>query len=72
MTAKEELQEYLKLADPQDLVGCLKEHFEKDAIDDKHFEMISILYWNERSTFETLSDASKASIVIYLAIRNRG
>jgi len=72
MTAEEELQEYLKSADPQDLVDCLKEHFEKDAIDNKHFEMISILYWNDKSHFNMLSAGCKASIVIYLAMRNRG
>lgn len=72
MTVKEELQEYLNSADPQDLVDCLKEHLEKDATDKKHFEMISILYWNEKHTFNTLSAGCKASILIYLAMRNRG
>ena len=72
MTAKEELKEYLNSADPQDLVDCLKEQLEKDATDKKHFEMISILYWNEKNTFNTLSAGCKASILIYLAMRNRG
>lgn len=72
MSAKEELKEYLDKADSKDLLDCLKEHLEKDTVDDKHFEMISLLYWNDKTHFNALSAGCKASILIYLAIRNRG
>ena len=69
MTIKEELKEYLKKADPKDLRYCLREHFEKDSVDENYFKTISTLYWNDKKAFDTLSAGCKASILIYLAIR---
>ena len=68
---QKELQEYLAKANPKDLLDCLNEHFAKDAIDDKHFQMISLLYWNDKTHFNCLSDGCKASILIYLSIRGK-
>ena len=69
MTMKEELVNYLAKADAQDFTECLREHFAKDAIDDKHFEMISLLYWNDKTHFNALSAGCKASILLFLSMR---
>lgn len=69
MSMKEELTTYLATADAKDFIECLREHFAKDAIDDSHYKMISLLYWNDKNHFKVLSDGCKASIIVFLLTR---
>ena len=71
MTMKEELVNYLAKADAQDFTECLREHFAKDAVDDRHFRMIAELYWNDKNHFKILSEGCKASILVFLLTRGK-
>ena len=71
MSMKEELITYLATADAKDLLECLNEHYSKDAINDDHYKMISLLYWNDKNHFKCLSAGCKASIIIFLLTRGK-
>ncbi len=67
---KEELVEYLNLADPKDLADCLKENF-TEPNQDRHFKMLSGLYFNDKPHFNGLSNGCKAAALIYIIVRSR-
>lgn len=67
---QEELREYLNKADPKDLADCLKENF-NDEHPDRHYKMLSELYFNDKTHFAALTDGCKAAAIIYLLVRSK-
>ena len=65
-----ELIEYLNKADANDLAECLKENFNAEN-QDRHFRMISEIYFNEKSHFKGLTDGCKAAAIIYILARSK-
>lgn len=59
-----ELEKYLKEADAQDFLDCLKENFEKDT--DEYYTMLAEIYYNDKAHFNQLSAGCKAALLIYL------
>ena len=67
---QKELTEYLNQADAKDLVECLRENF-NDPNQDRHFRMISELYFNDKGSFRALSAGCKAAALIYILVRSK-
>ena len=67
---QKELQEYLNRADPKDLANCLKENF-NEPNQDRHFKMLSGLYFNDKPHFKSLSNGCKAAALIYIIVRSK-
>jgi hypothetical protein len=60
-----ELLEYLNKADAEDLARCLVENFSNEN-QERHYKMLSEIYWNDKSHFNALSDGCKAAALIYI------
>lgn len=67
---QDELKEYLNKADPQDLAECLRENF-NEPNQDRHFRMISELYFNDKNHFKGLSAGCQAAAIIYILVRSK-
>ena len=62
-----ELLEYLNKADAEDLARCLVENFSNEN-QERHYKMLSEIYWNKKAQFNALSDGCKAALIIYILL----